>query len=70
MVRLKDLWGGKNLEILIMIVSFHLILPKFRMELWPLAFSNLERETRVYGTKQPNKSIWNHTESSVGFCHW
>lgn len=52
-LRLEGLRAGKNLEIFILIISFHLIFPKVRMELWHLAFSNLEKRNGVCGTKQP-----------------
>ena len=61
-LRLEGLRAGKILEILMLIVSFHLIFPKERMGLWHLAFSKLEKETE---NMEPN----NHRVSSVGFCH-
>lgn len=61
-MKLGGVRAGKNLEILILIISFHLIFPKVRMESWHLALSNLEREMEYV---EPN----HHRVSCVGFCH-
>ena len=60
---LEGLVTDKNLEILILTILSHQIFLRFRIELWPLAFSNLERGT-VYGKKNNHRvSLW---DSAIG----